>query len=81
MKDDNLSDAVNNVVKQLENEVKEVSYCNIKEGMHNKAKELNIPAYNLGCSCEECNKEFDKVLDKIDEVQKVNEDFAQALKR
>lgn len=37
----------------------EVAFCNTPIGMHAKAKELNIPAYNLGCSCESCNREFE----------------------
>ena len=43
MKDDSLSD---------------VAFCNTKEGMHIKAKELGISAYHLGCHCDECNKNF-----------------------
>jgi hypothetical protein len=47
MKDDSLSD---------------VAFCNTKEGMHIKAKELGVSAYNLGCHCDECNKHFAEMI-------------------
>lgn len=47
MKDDSLSD---------------VAFCNTKEGMHIKAEELGISAYRLGCHCDECNEQFDKMI-------------------
>lgn len=46
----------------------EIAFCNTKEGMHIKAKELNIPAYNLGCSCKECEVEFKDMLSDNDSV-------------
>lgn len=43
----------------------EVAFCNTIEGMHIKAKELNLKAYHLGCSCYQCNKEFDERLNSV----------------
>lgn len=39
-------------------------------GAHAKAKELGIKAYNLGCSCYNCNKEFDEVMNRKPDVIK-----------
>jgi len=50
MKDDSLSD---------------VTFCNTKEGMHQKAKELGIAAYNLGCGCLDCEVAFNKMLSEV----------------
>ncbi len=40
----------------------EIAYCCTKEGMHEKAAELKIEAWALGCNCQECCKAFEKVL-------------------
>lgn len=40
----------------------EIAFCNTKEGMHKAAMQLNTKAWALGCSCKECNKEFEEVL-------------------
>lgn len=47
----------------------EISFNNTVIGMHLKAKELKTEPYYLGCSCYECNKAFDKMLEKLDENQ------------
>jgi len=49
--------------KMNDDSLSDVQFSNTKEGMHIKAKELGIKAYNLGCDCYQCNKEFDKMLD------------------
>lgn len=41
------------------------AWCNTVEGIHIKAKELNLKAYSLGCSCYNCNKEFNQVLEEL----------------
>lgn len=38
-----------------------IPYGNTKEGMHETAKANKIKAWALGCSCEECNKEFEAI--------------------
>lgn len=39
-------------------------YQNTKEGIHSRAKELNMKPWTLGCSCEDCNNIFNKMLDQ-----------------
>lgn len=46
-----------------------ILYRNTKEGMHETAKLKNIKAWSLGCSCDECVKEFDGLLDKLPTVK------------
>lgn len=41
------------------------AFITTPEGAHAKAKELGIKAYNLGCSCYNCNKEFDEIIKEL----------------
>lgn len=54
-----LNEAYNNGVDVINNDI---PFHNTKEGMHLKARQLNLKAYNLGCSCDDCNNEFSKML-------------------
>ena len=40
----------------------EIAYCCTVEGMHEKAAEIEISPWALGCSCHECCQDFDKAL-------------------
>lgn len=42
----------------------EKCFENTKEGIHSRAKELNMKPWTLGCSCDECNNMFNKMLDQ-----------------
>lgn len=46
------------------------AFITTPEGAHSKAKELGIKAYNLGCSCYSCNKEFDEIMNRKPDVIK-----------
>lgn len=49
-----------------------------KEGIHEHAKRVGMRPYNLGCSCAECNGEFEQMLNEIDkqlaEVEYIKDD-------
>lgn len=43
----------------------DVAFSNTKDGIHAKATELNIRPWTIGCSCVDCNKEFNETLDSV----------------
>ena len=49
----------------LDNNWRKIPYYNTTEGIHERAKELKMKAWTLGCSCDECNKEFNKELNDV----------------
>jgi hypothetical protein len=50
-----------------------IAWCNTVEGIHETARINSIKAWALGCSCSECNKEFQKLMDdSVKAVQQGN---------
>lgn len=41
----------------------QIDYANTKEGIHQRAKEVNMKPWTLGCQCFDCCKEFDKIIE------------------
>lgn len=39
-----------------------IDWINTKAGIHAKAKATGLKAYNLGCDCYQCNKDFDEMM-------------------
>jgi hypothetical protein len=40
----------------------DIAKCNTKEGIHQRAKEVKMKPWVLGCQCFDCCKEFDKIV-------------------
>lgn len=43
----------------------DIQFCNTKEGIHEAAKKNGLTPYSLGCSCEDCCREFGELLSNI----------------